>query len=848
MKYKKAAQQLVEFAKAGNVEEMDKLIQSVLKKEASLGQMTLKRLGLRSSVAFTEFITYDDCGALSAAAENGDLSVLNKLLEYPDVTKHLADIRLNPILYTVMKFKKMEVFNKLLEQPSVVQNLNAYILSFAISVEMPEMVAKLLEYPTMINNIVYNVNEVFRVAIENKNFVTIEKLLRYPAVRSAVMQHGSYILNLAGAYGYMDFVDNLLEYPDVVLNIAFDRNAALLVAVKSGWLVTAEKLLKYDAVVQNIAVANNLILFSAVKLGNINFINKLLGYDAVVQNIAAQDNAVFRAAVKIGDIDIINELLKYDAVVQYIDACGNEAIINAVSKGNEEVVLRLLEYPKVFAYSEMHVHEHGSYVNTFVTKYMQNLNEKINDFSIHSPGAAFDLTVENEIQMAYFVLRNLIRAHSPANNNLVEINQLLSIPAISARASDRDNELLVLTMRGNMNDITRRLIQIPAVRVLAEQNNFYVNQIQGQINLRDLADNPESSMTALSQHERDILQNVKDKYAELSQSLGGHKGVLSKFKEYLESEYNKNPAKIITRGKEIKLPFSWAELQKMQTSLGHDYNDALAAYYAHDIHTAHRYFLKPNPWMAPDSKYTSTLSGNAGQYSAFEGYIPMIADLWLAVSDVNEGKRDDIDVDGRIKEFIRSIAHINRGHNWDKTRKNATTRKREEYDDLRGDDPSCYSGVFRRLFQAVLAHSLFKVGATKDVLEHELRSFVFDYYKTLLNDQAPSMLKGIHDDIEKSSIELVLTPENKIPNIPVKNQQDFLTAIERKYKITEADLYYHEKFKKVFEIDPALKLTDLEQNHFIRFSTRFGLMELLRTTMEDKQKPSGDNKMRPISG
>ncbi len=54
--------------------------------------------------------------------------------------------------------------------------------------------------------------------------------------------------------------------------------------------------------------------------------------------------------------------------------------------------------------------------------------------------------------------------------------------------------------------------------------------------------------------------------------------------------------------------------------------------------------------------------------------------------------------------------------------------EQEEYDDLEGDRPSCYSGVKRRLFQSVIGHPLLKI-ITSDDMKQEVRDFALTHFK-----------------------------------------------------------------------------------------------------------------------
>ena len=100
-----------------------------------------------------------------------------------------------------------------------------------------------------------------------------------------------------------------------------------------------------------------------------------------------------------------------------------------------------------------------------------------------------------------------------------------------------------------------------------------------------------------------------------------------------------------------------------------------------------------------------------------------------------------------LRNLLQELALIGRAHNWDKTRpveddgnpilEAAGNPRTEEYDDLEGDRPSCYSGVKRRLFQSVHGHPLLRI-FTKEIIAKELYDFVRQHLQNAISKNNPS--------------------------------------------------------------------------------------------------------------
>ena len=79
---------------------------------------------------------------------------------------------------------------------------------------------------------------------------------------------------------------------------------------------------------------------------------------------------------------------------------------------------------------------------------------------------------------------------------------------------------------------------------MAEQNNYYRDEVQGGLDLRALAQNRESSMTALSQGEQKCLAAALTHYNPTLQQEGMVPSLITALKELLKERFEEHPATI----------------------------------------------------------------------------------------------------------------------------------------------------------------------------------------------------------------------------------------------------------------------------------------------------------------
>ena len=409
----------------------------------------------------------------------------------------------------------------------------------------------------------------------------------------------------------------------------------------------------------------------------------------------------------------------------------------AVRKGYVDVVNRLLSYPSVFAYAEQH-EEYASCVVSFRTNMIAQFRAQR---TITEQASSNDFNISDaETRLLFYIMRNLIRYKELSSQG--DISFLLTIPAVKALVhtavtKGESNELLRLAAMKNNHGAARLLLAIPAVRQLAERHDYYRNEAPAGLNLRELvlSMNHESSMQSLSKNEQSNLYEVVKCYQPVIQSLGGVVYVLNDLKVDLKTRYEQDPATISVieeNGKTrlIKLPLVWEEFQTLGLN-ENEFNRALLAYYQNSIHTAFRLFLKPNRWLHPNANYVNRLERSA----EIQGLQSLIALCYLAARDSKMPPIDDYTVETRLEYFIRALASMERAHNWDNTRERVDgkgNRIIEEYDDLKGDRPSCWPGMKSRLYQSVQGHPLFKI-VTCDIIQKEIEELVYNYFKASIN-------------------------------------------------------------------------------------------------------------------
>lgn len=204
--------------------------------------------------------------------------------------------------------------------------------------------------------------------------------------------------------------------------------------------------------------------------------------------IQALSYSPFRAAAEWGCLDILKWLKKQapSEVEDMIEPYKYIAFGLAVERGKLETVNWLLLLPKCFAHAEQHDHEFRGYVVPFIDKTLSSLHQEYEAFSLQNPNEIFDIEEAKRAQLCFYLLRNLIRRNDRDFDD--ELRFLLTIPSVKGLAHQEiteghSNELLRLAMFSGNGVAATLLLNIDAVRQLAEESNFYREEARDGINL-----------------------------------------------------------------------------------------------------------------------------------------------------------------------------------------------------------------------------------------------------------------------------------------------------------------------------------------------------------------------------
>ena len=441
---------------------------------------------------------------------------------------------------------------------------------------------------------------------------------------------------------------------------------------------------------------------------------------------------------------------------------------------------RLLLLPEVLDYAEKHV-EFNTIMAPFFADSLQILRARCQAWAPSSPGEVFNLTDPAEIERCFYHLRSYIR-----QNQIEEIRFFLSIPSVRAIAFTHGNELLHLASGLGDENARQLLLTIPEVAQLEEvylaARGRNHPAAEPQTPLQDMARNTESSMVALSAAEEQCLFQLKAHYEPLIKAVDIN-SVLDHLRIKLLERYDAHPATIKRDdGRSLALPVSWEAFQALRLPQA-EYKRALEAYYQHKDHTAWRWLLKPNPWLG-DAFFVVSDQGN--RWSNFENHRDLIALFYLGATDEDPSMAptDGQSVEAQLTHFIDELAHIERAHNWDKTRQREVEGRivEEQYDDLKGDSPSCRGGTTRRLFQSLPWHPLMRGILTSELLQQEINMFLNEHFRTAVAaSQDRTALKAVWEKAQSDALDEREITLLKQLDIPTEKQATFSTYLSEKY-------------------------------------------------------------------
>ncbi|NDH08369.1 MAG: hypothetical protein EBY16_01900 [Gammaproteobacteria bacterium] len=610
--------------------------------------------------------------------------------------------------------------------------------------------------------------------------------------------------------------------------IASEEFTAFRVAAGEGNLQVLSLLIDLaPKLVQEMIASKNFDAFrEAAFNGHLPIINHLIELaPAQVQDmIAALDDFsacnAFYTAISHDHLPLLQQLIKYaPRIEKLIEAEGFYAFRLATSGKHISVINYFLAYSNVFAYAEIHMHKYGILISSFITSTLDHIRHQKESLMSTSADAVLDLIDTDNSKLYFYMMRHLIRQNNATA--LTQLQFLAEIPSIRNLAHktitpDKPNELLRLAMQMGNHDATRILLAITDVQLLAQSHDYYPEEQAHGIDLRALAKDHESSINALTRNEECRL-NAALKYYQPKIAEHGIDQIIQTLRKILIQRYQARPATITTQDeKDIKLPVDWTIFQALDLSADSK-AQALKAYYQHPDHTAYRYISKPNPWI--DAQAPFAIADEQGAYSSFEAYLPLIALQFLAAIDEDFPASEGYTIDSRFELFIHELASIGRAHNWDSSRMNPRTGQIEAFDDLEADNPSCFSGGKRRLFQSVQGHALFNILNT-DIINQEQRDFVRAHFMATITDQNCQALLGAWTEI----CELGYSTNTALDelDIPLTKQMQFIETLREKYQDQfDADPIFYLRIQHGF-----MKSTTFT-NHASKFGGEIDLLELL---------------------
>lgn len=652
-------------------------------------------------------------------------------------------------------------------------------------------------------------------------------------------------VRMASAGGSIDMLEYLFEFSQTVktlpgqeVNINIIRIIAASAAATNGQLRALQFLWDTSDPFFRVGKTINALLLIATKGMHCE----------VVQFCCDKFDFVNKALGRVPDSTTIAESLN---ILKQIPTDGSDGF--KTRERVRSVSHVLLKYSCWMYHADLHNFEYkDKFLSWFVMRHVEDLRDREVRFYNDHPNDVFDITIANEIQVAYVCMRNLIRHRGvPDQQTRDALQYLLRIPSVSAvahiphgRMNGDQNDNGLFHLAAGCSWSSSILLQHPLIarQVQLDREAAFAREAAIRDSRRNvgisfttrLARNVESSMTGLNSSEQKCLKKLVLRYGQRLTDIGDN-NVLESLRAFLITSYRDNPAQYIivaekskkrTADVVVNLPLTMEEFRNLNLTPS-ERESALKSYYQHKVHTAIRYLSKPNHWMDPRALYVR-FDGN-GRFSSFEEYIHSISLFYLAAIDEEAAPTDGGTVKLRIENFITEISLIGRAHNWDKSRPRKVGVGTEEYDDLLGDKPSCYSGVNRRLFQSVVGHPDMLCMLTQEVLDQYLRSFVRSYWEEQLVDRKNEIIYSWRQYIETLSDEHIAVLRSL--DIPVKRQALLLTELSEQYGEDQVDTARIAQVKLRFEIDS-------DSCHVIKLAGFASLYQLLNLTesYEDKKE------------
>ena len=244
-----------------------------------------------------------------------------------------------------------------------------------------------------------------------------------------------------------------------------------------------------DKLQDMIAAGDYMVFCEAASQGQLHILKWLAekAPDKLQDMIASNDCEAFSEAASKGHLPILEWLAEKapDKLQDMIASNGYRVFQHAI------IVHWFLDFSKVFTYAEAHTRQYQSHVHPYVTRLTTELRAEKNRFEADNPYGVFDIQDSQKAQLLFYVIRNLIRRNDVTLRD--DIQLLIEIPAVKALLHTevtigQSNELLRLALSIRNQAAAALLLNIPAVRELAERNRHYgYGEARGTLDLRALA-------------------------------------------------------------------------------------------------------------------------------------------------------------------------------------------------------------------------------------------------------------------------------------------------------------------------------------------------------------------------
>jgi len=341
-----------------------------------------------------------------------------------------------------------------------------------------------------------------------------------------------FLWDTAVEYGHVAILDRLLELAPYKMQKMLDNKAkeAFRWAGMNGHVAMINRLVELVTAKTQWRIVD--LLYEAFQRaamnGQLPMINRLvelleeLSPYKVHEMIASSQYAALDWAASYGYLPIVNRLVELAPdKAQEMIAFGEYRVLRTMPA--TEIHRPIINYlfsvsSSAFAYAEGHMQEDNRkyYVSPFVREALVALKTSKAAY----PNKVFDLADEEETKRCFYILRYLIRCNLPQLRD--DMVFLLNIPAVSALVHLdvtrwRPNELLRLALACGNQIALSLLLTIPAVLQLAEENNFYAQEVGAGIDVNLLTQESQSSMRALTQGKQRRQEGVIALYQPLAQ-------------------------------------------------------------------------------------------------------------------------------------------------------------------------------------------------------------------------------------------------------------------------------------------------------------------------------------------